>query len=95
MTAVIAIPSSLDDLTFETVLERLAAHSPDEKVILDARHTSFATPFGLTALLTLAQSRVEKPEFIPPEAQTSSLWQLTRVSQTIGCEGSGDFAQYA
>ena len=75
MTAVITIPSSLDDLTFETVLERLAAHPPDEKVILDARHTGFATPFGLTALLTLAQTRAEKPEFLPPEdADTVSYW---------------------
>lgn len=75
MTAVITIPSSLDDQTFETVLDRLATHAPDDKVILDARHTTFATPFGLTALLTLAQTRSEKPEFLPPEdPDTQSYW---------------------
>ena len=75
MTAVITVPGSLDDLTFEVVLERLASHAPDEKVIIDARHTSFATPFGLTALLTLAQTRTEKPEFLPPEdPDTASYW---------------------
>jgi anti-sigma regulatory factor (Ser/Thr protein kinase) len=75
VTAVIIVPSSLDDVTFESVLDRLAEHAPDDKVILDARHTSFATPYGLTALLTLAQTRTEKPEFLAPEdADTVSYW---------------------
>lgn len=75
MTAVITVPSSLDDLTFESVLDQLADHPEDEKVIVDARHTTFATPFGLTALLTLAQTRAEKPEFLPPEdPDTVSYW---------------------
>jgi hypothetical protein len=75
VTAVIAVPTSLDDLTFETVLDQLAAHPADEKVIVDARHSTFATPFGLTALLTLAQTRGEKAEFLPPEnPDTVSYW---------------------
>jgi hypothetical protein len=75
VTAVLTVPSSLDDLTFENVLEQLAPHPADEKVIVDARHTSFATPYGLTALLTLAQTRAEKPEFLPPEdPDTVSYW---------------------
>lgn len=75
MTAVIDVPASLDDLTFETVFDQLALHPSDEKVILDARHTTFATPFGLTALLTLAQTRAAKPEFLPPEdSDTRSYW---------------------
>jgi anti-sigma regulatory factor (Ser/Thr protein kinase) len=75
VTAVIAVPSSLDDLTFEHVLDQLAPHPADAKVIVDARHTSFATPFGLTALLTLAQTRTEMPEFLPPEdPDTVSYW---------------------
>ncbi len=75
MTAVIAVPSSLDDLTFESVLDQLAPHSADAKVIIDARHATFATPYGLTALLTLAQTRAEKAEFLPPEnPDTVSYW---------------------
>lgn len=75
MTAVITVPSSLDDLTFEHVLEQLAPHPADAKGIVDARHTTFATPFGLTALLTLAQTRAEKPELLPPEdPDTVSYW---------------------
>jgi anti-sigma regulatory factor (Ser/Thr protein kinase) len=72
---VITVPPSLDDHTFETVVDQLAPYAPDEKVIIDARHTSFATPFGLTALLTLAQTRAEKPEFLAPEdPDTTSYW---------------------
>jgi hypothetical protein len=77
-TALITVPRSLDDLTFEQVLDQLALHSPEEKVTVDARHCTFATPFGLTALLALAQTRVEKPTFLPPEdLDNMSYW--TRV----------------
>ena len=34
MTVVIAVPSSLDDLTFESVLDQLAQHPADAKVIV-------------------------------------------------------------
>ncbi|MBI3567036.1 MAG: ATP-binding protein [Gemmatimonadetes bacterium] len=75
MTAVITLPSSLNDLTFEQVLEQLAPHPPEEKVILDARHCTWASPYGLTALLTLAQTRQEKPTFLTPEdTDKSSYW---------------------
>jgi len=69
VTAVITVPSSLDDLSFEHVLEQLAAQPADARVIVDARHCTFASPYGLTALLTLAQSRSERPTFLPPEDQ--------------------------
>ncbi|HVZ47668.1 MAG TPA: ATP-binding protein [Gemmatimonadaceae bacterium] len=69
MTAVITVPSSLDDLSFELVLEQLAAQPADARVIVDARHCTFASPYGLTALLTLAQTRAERPTFLPPEDQ--------------------------
>ena len=38
-------------------LEQLAPVAIDQKVLVDARHTRWASPYGLTALLTLAQSR--------------------------------------
>lgn len=75
MTAVITVPSSLDDQSFEQVLDQLAGQPEDAKVIVDARHCVFASPYGLTALLTLAQSRVVKPTFLPPDDQDkSSYW---------------------
>src|SRR5690242_10412300 len=78
MTTVINIPPSLDDKTFESVLARLEPIPQDDKVLLDARHTRWASPYGLTALLTLAQTRAERPILHAPEAEeTGSYWART------------------
>ena len=75
MTNVINVPPSLDDVTFEQVLEQIVPLPADAKILVDARHTRWASPFGLTALLTLAQSRGERPSFASPEAEdTVSYW---------------------
>jgi len=75
VTAVITVPTSLDDLTFEQVFDQLAAQPVDTKIIVDARHCTFASPFGLAGLLTVAQSRSVRPVFLPPEDQDkSSYW---------------------
>ncbi len=75
MTTVINVPPSLDDVTFEQVLEQVANVPADEKLLVDARHARWASPFGLTAMLTLAQSRAERAAFAPPEADdTLSYW---------------------
>ena len=75
MTTVINVPPSLDDVTFEQVLEQVTNVPADEKLLVDARHARWASPFGLTALLTLAQSRAERAAFAPPEAdETLSYW---------------------
>ncbi len=76
MTTVIAVPPSLDDETFEQVIEQLAPLSPEQKILVDARHTRWASPYGLTALLALAQTRSERAGFAGPEAEdTASYWQ--------------------
>ncbi len=79
MTTVIAVPPSLDDHTFESILEQLAQAAPDAKVLIDARHTRWSSPFGLTFLLTLAQARAaqgERAAFTGPETEeTASYWQ--------------------
>jgi anti-sigma regulatory factor (Ser/Thr protein kinase) len=75
VTNVINVPPSLDDVTFEQVLEQIVPLPADAKILVDARHTRWASPFGLTALLTLAQSRGERPSFASPEAEeTVSYW---------------------
>jgi len=75
VTTVINVPPSLDDVTFEQVLEQVANVPADEKLLIDARHARWASPFGLTAMLTLAQSRAERAAFAPPEADdTLSYW---------------------
>lgn len=75
MTTLIDVPPSLDDKSFEQVLDQLAPLPPDEKIIVDARRTRWASPYGLTALLTLAQSRADRPGFYPTEIEnTGSYW---------------------
>jgi anti-sigma regulatory factor (Ser/Thr protein kinase) len=75
VTTVITVPPSLDDETFEQVFEQLATISPDQKVLVDARRTRWASPYGLTALLAVAQSRAERASFAGPEnEETSSYW---------------------
>ena len=78
MTTVINVPPSLDESTFEQVLAQLAAVPADRKVLVDARHARWASPYGLTALLTLAQTRAERPALAGPEAEdTASYWART------------------
>jgi hypothetical protein len=75
VTTVITVPPSLDDHTFEQVADQLARTAADEKILVDARHTRWANPYGLTALLTLAQTRTTRPELAVPEHEdTLSYW---------------------
>ena len=78
MTTVIPVPPSLDDATFEQVLGQLSPLPADAKVLIDCRHARWASPYGLTALLTLAQTRAERPALAAPEAEdTASYWART------------------
>lgn len=75
MTTVITLPPSLDEASFEAVLDQLAPLPPDARLLLDARHTRWASPYGLTALLALAQTRSVPPALYAPEAEeTASYW---------------------
>jgi anti-sigma regulatory factor (Ser/Thr protein kinase) len=78
VTTVINVPPSLDDRSFEVVLEQLAPLPRDTKLLVDARHTRWASPYGLTALLTLAQAWAERPGLAVPELEdTASYWART------------------
>lgn len=79
MTTVINVPHSLDENSFEQVLEQVAPLPPDAKILLDARHTRWASPFGLSALLTLGQTRDHsRPALAVPDADdTVSYWART------------------
>lgn len=80
MTNVINVPQSLDEHSFEHVLEQVAAlpgtDGADAKLLVDARHTRWASPYGLAALLTLGQTRLHaRPTLAVPEAEdTASYW---------------------
>ena len=78
MTSVITVPPSLDDHSFEQVVEQLASVPADAKLVVDARHTRWASPYGLTALLALGQSREARATFTAPDAEeTASYWART------------------
>src|SRR5205085_5340659 len=78
MTHVITLPPSLDDAAFEQVIEQVAPLPSDARILIDARHARWASPYGLTALLALAQSRDVRPSFAAPEAEdTASYWART------------------
>lgn len=75
MTTIITAPSSLDDHSFEQIFDQLAPLPPDEKIVIDCRRTRWASPYGLTALLTVAQTRLERPTLAIPELEdTASYW---------------------
>jgi len=69
VTTVVNVPPSLDDHSFDDVLRQLTGVPGDAKVLLDARHVRWASPFGLTALLTFAQTRAEMPALAVPELE--------------------------
>jgi len=78
VTTVITVPPSLDDATFEQILDPLSRLAPDDKLLLDARHARWASPYGLTGLLTIAQTRLTKPSLAVPESdETASYWART------------------
>jgi hypothetical protein len=75
VTSVITVPPSLDDQTFEQVVDQLAGVPADAKLLIDARHTRWSSPYGLTALLTLGQTRQERASFaVPDNDDTASYW---------------------
>jgi hypothetical protein len=82
VTNVITVPPSLDDYSFEQVLEQVAGLPADAKLLVDARHARWASPYGLTALLTLAQTRSERPTLAVPELEdTLSYWSRAAFFQ--------------
>ncbi len=75
MTTIISVPPSLDENTFEQIFDQLAQIPPDAKILIDARRTRWASPYGLTGLLTVAQTRLERPALAVPEGEeTASYW---------------------
>lgn len=76
MTTVINVPHSLDEHSFEQVLEQVALLPMDAKMLLDARHTRWASPYGLSALLTLGQTRdrARSTLAVPEADDTASYW---------------------
>jgi anti-sigma regulatory factor (Ser/Thr protein kinase) len=78
---VVPVPASLDDRTLDQLAAGFDGWPPAERVLLDARATTWASPYGLTALLTAGQALVEaglpKPRLTVPESEeTRSYWSV-------------------
>jgi anti-sigma regulatory factor (Ser/Thr protein kinase) len=76
---VVTVPGSLDDRTLDTLAAGLGEWPPTEGLLLDARATHWASPYGLTALLSLGQAiqeaKLATPRLtIPDSDDVRSYW---------------------
>jgi len=78
---VIAVPATLDDGSFETMVQELARRD-EERVLVDARRLRWVDPYGMLGLLALGEvagRAGERPHFQPPESPEVSSY-LTRMA---------------
>lgn len=76
---VIALPQYLDDRGMEQVAAGLGGWPPDARLLVDARTTRWASPYGFVALLALGdalrEAGAEMPRFTLPESEdVRSYW---------------------
>ncbi len=71
MIQVIPVPTSFDDKSLDAFAQAIGTWPPGERLLFDARATTWASPYGLTALLTAGQAIAElglpTPRFAVPE----------------------------
>jgi hypothetical protein len=82
MTAVVPVPQSLDDRSFEQVAAAYAAADGEARVLIDAHATEWASPFGLVGLLCAGQALCERlgarPLLtVPAEKEVTHYWART------------------
>ncbi len=79
MTRVIEVPTHFDDRSFDTFAAGFGEWPPAEKVLIDARATQWASPYGLIGILTagqaLAEAKREKPLLtVPMSDEVKRYW---------------------
>jgi anti-sigma regulatory factor (Ser/Thr protein kinase) len=79
MIKVIPVPTSFDDKGLDVFAQAIGTWPPGDKLLFDARTTTWASPYGLTALLTAGQAIAEAglpaPRLAVPEADdTRQYW---------------------
>ncbi len=79
MTRVIEVPAHFDDRNFDAFAAGFGEWPPDEKILVDARATQWASPYGLIGLLTagqaLAEAKREKPLLtVPTSDEVKRYW---------------------
>jgi anti-sigma regulatory factor (Ser/Thr protein kinase) len=79
MIQVIPVPTSFDDRNLDAFAQAIPPWPPAERLLFDARATTWASPYALTALLTVGQALAEAglatPRLAVPEADdTRHYW---------------------
>ena len=59
MTRIVEVPASFDDRAFDGFAAGFGAWPPGERILVDARPATWASPYGLTGLLTAGQALLE------------------------------------
>ncbi|MFI5235200.1 MAG: ATP-binding protein [Gemmatimonadales bacterium] len=71
MTRIVEIPQSLDDRSFEQFAQSFAAGPVSDKLLFDARGTTWCSPYGFVGMLVAGQAVAEakgpKPLFTVPD----------------------------
>ena len=79
MTRVVPVPQHLNDLSIDQFAAGIGPWPPEQRLLVDAHATDWASPAGFVALLTLGQALAElgahKPELtLPAKATVASYW---------------------
>jgi hypothetical protein len=83
---VVTVPASLDDRSLDQLAAGLGPWPPEERLLIDAHHTEWASPAGFVALLTLGQALTEigatKPRLtLPAMDGVASYWARAGLLQ--------------
>lgn len=89
MTRVVEVPASLDAHALDQLAHALPAWPPTDRLLVDARNTEWASPYGLVSLLTLGQAVVEaggEPPLltVPARDETRRYWARTGFFRHAG-----------
>ncbi len=82
MTRIVEVPAYFDDRSFDQFAQGFGAWPLEERVLVDARAATWASPYGLVGLLTAAQAlreaHREKPLFtVPASDEVRRYWAKT------------------
>lgn len=83
---VVPVPGHLDDHTIDQLAAGLGPWPPDQRILVDAHATEWASPTGFVALLTLGQALAEigapQPRLALPEGEgIASYWAKAGLLQ--------------
>lgn len=83
MTRVVPVPQHLGHLSIDQFAAGLGPWPPEQRLLVDAHATEFASPAGFVALITLGQALAElgapRPELTLPPAEVASYWARVGV----------------